>query len=135
MSSTATVPKVMTALIRRPDLSREDFARYYEQTHAPLGATYIPWRKYVRNHLVNASPADPGYDCLGEFWLDSMASLGAVLAGPLGEFYARDEAQFMKLNPPGPGGWATSSTARAADVTEHLLYGSPRAVDSSAILK
>ena len=84
---------------RRADLTRPAFREYYERRHAPLALRHLRWfRRYVRNHVVAAAPADPPFDALSEFWYDSAADLDAVIAfltSPAGAVLRDDEAQFM----------------------------------------
>src|SRR5688572_5899249 len=84
---------------RRADLTRAAFREYYERRHAPLALHHLRWfRRYVRNHVISATPADPPFDALSEFWYDSAADLDAVVAfltSPTGAALRDDEAQFM----------------------------------------
>ena len=64
-TSTMTL-KALALMPRRPDLTREQFRRYYESRHTPLALRYLRFRKYVRNHLLDAP--DIGFDCVSEFW-------------------------------------------------------------------
>jgi hypothetical protein len=110
--------KVITLIPRRPDISRAEFKAYYEDKHAPLGTRYFPFDKYVRNHLVAASPEDVGFDVLMECWLDRETAM-ASLTGEIGAIFTEDEARFMNA-PPRPEGF---------DAIEQTLIGPPRAVD------
>ena len=61
---------------RRANLSRPAFREYYEQRHAPLALQHLrSFRRYVRNHVVAATPADPPFDALSEFWYDGVAAV------------------------------------------------------------
>ena len=63
--------KIMLLVSRRPDVSREEFRRYYEEHHAPLAATRLPFLvRYVRNYVVDEFRADIDCDCVTEFWFD-----------------------------------------------------------------
>jgi len=117
-----TAMKVVTLIARRPDLTREAFRTYYETRHAPLGTRYFPFEKYVRNHIVDSSPADPGFDCLMECWLDRRKALQS-LEGPVGAIFAEDEAKFM------------TQRGLGVDVEERLIAGDPRGVDPRGIRK
>jgi uncharacterized protein (TIGR02118 family) len=100
--------KCLCALTRRPDVSRAEFQHYYEANHAPLAIKYYPFRRYVRNHLLDAE--DIGFDTISEYWADDFAALGQLSNGPAGEIMQADERKFMDSSKVSPG---------AAD--EHLL--------------
>ncbi len=110
--------KVITLIARRPGTSRAAFKAYYEGTHAPLGARYFPFEKYVRNHLASSAPDDVGFDVMMECWLDQEKAY-AILTGEIDRLFADDEARFMDA-PPRPVG---------VDAIEHLLAGPARGVD------
>jgi hypothetical protein len=112
------IMKVITLIARRPGSSRAEFKAYYEDNHAPLGARYFPFDKYVRNHLAASWPDDVGFDVLMESWLDRARAM-AILTGEIDQIFAADEARFMNA-PPRPEG---------IDVVTHVLVGPPRGVD------
>jgi uncharacterized protein (TIGR02118 family) len=65
--------KFMVMMKRKPGITREEFRRYYEEVHAPAALKRFPIRKYVRNYVVVPPGApEPGFDCITEFWYDSM---------------------------------------------------------------
>ena len=113
---------------RRADLTRPAFREYYEQRHAPLALRHLRWfRRYVRNHVVAAAPADPPFDALSEFWYDSAADLDAVIAfltSPAGAVLRDDEAQFMNR-----------SAIRIVRTEESLLFGPARATEQGVVPK
>ncbi|QZP08326.1 hypothetical protein [Caenibius sp. WL] len=41
---------------KRSDFSREQFKDYYENVHSRLGMKYFKFSKYLRNHVIEASP-------------------------------------------------------------------------------
>lgn len=85
--------KNVSAIVRRPDLTREQFRDHYEQSHAPLAERIFPFSRYVRNHVL--SPGKCGFDVLSEFWFADPAAIAAALEGPHGAAVRRDELQFM----------------------------------------
>jgi uncharacterized protein (TIGR02118 family) len=104
--------KLMYALRRRADLSRDEFQRYWHGQHAPLvrrHAAALGIRRYVQVHTAydEATRALPGvrgpmaepYDGVAELWWDSLDDLAARLATPAGIEGARaladDERAFI----------------------------------------
>lgn len=84
--------KALALMPRRPDLTREQFRRYYETRHTPLALRYFRFRKYVRNHLLTAP--DIGFDCVSEFWPRRMDATFALMQTNVGERMHEDERQF-----------------------------------------
>ena len=106
--------KLVYALRRRSDLTREDFQRYWRETHAPLvagRAEALRLRRYVQVHTLQ-TPLDGAlsehrgaaiepFDGVAELWWDSVEDMAAVLSTPEGaaasaELLA-DEANFIDL--------------------------------------
>ncbi len=96
-----------TILLRRhPSMSREAFADYHRQTHAPLfcalPSVRAHVRRYVQSHalpLPMPSLPDAGFDGITEIWTDDVAGLEAVFTSD--EYVARirpDEARFLDLH-------------------------------------
>lgn len=113
---------------RRADLDRPAFRDYYESRHAPLALRHLrQFRRYVRNHVVAATPADPPFDALSEFWFDSAADIDAVIAflgSPAGAVLREDEARFMDR-----------AGVRIVRVAESLLFGPARATEDGVVTK
>jgi uncharacterized protein (TIGR02118 family) len=113
---------------RRPDLTRQAFREYYERRHAPLALKHLRcFRRYVRNHVVASTPAEPSFDALSEFWYDSAADVDAVIAilnSPAGAVLRDDEAQFMDR-----------AGIRIVRVQESLLFGPARSTEDGVVTK
>jgi uncharacterized protein (TIGR02118 family) len=65
--------KVISVVHKKPDISKEDFYRYWKDVHGPLVAQALPgMKKYVQNHLIRV----PGYEYEGngliETWYDDV---------------------------------------------------------------
>ncbi|MBL7120093.1 MAG: EthD domain-containing protein [Dehalococcoidia bacterium] len=69
--------KVITLLKRKQGLSREQFSKYWRETHASIAlATHPAMRGYVQNHAVKLMPeGEPEYDGIAETFYDDMESL------------------------------------------------------------
>ena len=94
--------KGMALIKRRPDISREEFARHYEEAHAPLALKYFrDWKAYIRNHVVETLRGEePAFDCISEFWHADWKGIertmqfnASAAAQPLRE----DELSFMDI--------------------------------------
>src|SRR5438309_3985732 len=85
----ALMIKLVFCLRRRPELSREEFQRYWREQHAPLvrsHAEVLRIRRYVQVHslpresqtALQASRGGPEeYDGVAELWWDSLDDLSA----------------------------------------------------------
>lgn len=120
--------KTLGFIPRRGDLTRAAFRDYYETRHAPLALRHIRVvAKYVRNHVVSGEPADPGFDCLSEFWFGEPKAFYDVcdwLASPAGQMLRDDEAQFMDR-----------SRIASCAVNERLLHGPARPLEHGVVRK
>lgn len=79
--------KTMTLLKRRPGMSLEEFRRYYEENHAPLGLSLMPQaRRYMRRYVVpvayptTGKSGEPDFDVVTEVWCENRESYEALLA-------------------------------------------------------
>ena len=106
--------KLVYCLRRRPELSRDEFQRYWRQTHGPLvreraGALGI--KRYVQLHTLDSplnealrasrgSAGEP-FDGVAELWWDSAESLAAATATEEGRRAAQellaDEGRFIDV--------------------------------------
>jgi uncharacterized protein (TIGR02118 family) len=103
--------KLIFCLRRRPDMSVEEFHRYWRDDHAPLvtrHAATLGIRRYVQLHTVPgpvnamlaASRGGPeAYDGVAELWFDSAESLASSAATDEGMAaaaeLAHDEERFI----------------------------------------
>jgi uncharacterized protein (TIGR02118 family) len=103
--------KLVFALRRRSDLTREEFQRYWREEHGPLVRSYaevLGIRRYVQVHTLpdevhaplRASRAAPeAYDGVAELWYDGLEALGAAVATDEGRAAAlallEDERRFI----------------------------------------
>lgn len=78
--------KVMVGLVRRDDMSREDFRRWWLQEHAPLARTLPGVRRIRFNVLDEGAP----FDGIAELWFDSAEAADAAYATDIGKAVAAD---------------------------------------------
>jgi len=105
--------KLVFCARRLPHLSRDEFQRYWRETHGPLVARYaavLRIRRYVQVHTLDdpvqdalrASRGGPEpYDGVAELWWDSRDELEAATRDPAGQAAAlallEDERRFIDL--------------------------------------
>jgi len=109
------VVKLVFCLRRRSDLSRDEFQRYWRETHGPLvreRQAVLGIRRYVQVHTLPAGTSsalaasrgveDEEYDGVAELWWDSLEALGAAAASPegrrAGAELLEDERRFLDLD-------------------------------------
>ena len=90
---------------RNPELSREEFSRYWREQHGPLTARLIPGlRRYVQNHFVNIPGEEFEGDGIVEMWYDDIAAWQnsmKFMQTPEGRPLAEDGAKFARMRPGG----------------------------------
>jgi uncharacterized protein (TIGR02118 family) len=116
--------KTVGLMPRRPDISRAAFREHYETRHAPLALGKFPFAKYIRNHVIASDPDPIGFDCLSEFWVEDVAEIHRIMAGPIGEVMREDERRFTDQPNIGP-----------AVAEETHIFGPARIVDDGITLK
>src|SRR5689334_10700935 len=105
--------KLVFAIRRREDISREEFHRYWLEEHGPLARNLVEplgARRYVQAHTVapelNAQLAatrdtSEAFDGLAEIWWDSLDALVAAFTSEEGQqagtALMEDEAKFIHL--------------------------------------
>ena len=112
--------KLVFALTRRPEYTRESFQAYWFDHHAPLVASVkepLRIRRYVQAHSLpaelsadlRASRGGPeGYDGVAQLWWDSLEDVAEAMTDPAGVAAGRmlleEEAKFIDL-PRSPLWW------------------------------
>lgn len=77
--------KLMVGLIRREDMTREEFERWWLDEHAPLART-LPGVERIRFNLLTEGP----YDGIAELWFASEEAIVAAYATEIGKAVAAD---------------------------------------------
>lgn len=103
--------KLVYCLRRKPDVSPEEFRRYWLDHHAPLirkHAKTLKLKRYVQTHptpcelmdAFNKSRDVPPYDGIAEIWYDNVDDITTASATPEGKAAAKeiwvDEAKFAE---------------------------------------
>jgi|SRR5277367_3747170 len=89
--------KVVYCIIKKAGLTDEEFFRYWESVHGPIGARIPRLRKLVQSHRLTL-PGDerrPGYDGIAELWFDDMEALLAARQSPEWKASTDDEVNFV----------------------------------------
>jgi hypothetical protein len=103
--------KLTFALVRLPHLSRDEFQRYWFETHAPLVASVketLRIRRYVQLHSLPAEVSEPlriaragpeGFDGVAQLWWDSFEAMATrdPAAAEAGRLLLEDERKFIDL--------------------------------------
>jgi uncharacterized protein (TIGR02118 family) len=87
--------KTISLIGRRADFSSADFQAYYEEKHAPLAVSTLPFAAYRRNHVVARSESLPAFDVMPEFYFDDFSAVPEIMATEAGKALKADELNFM----------------------------------------
>lgn len=89
--------KLVALVRRRPDLSKQAFADYWVNVHAPLAAA-IPGMRGYRINIAGDTGDMPAaaYDGSAEIWFDSREAMEAGLASPQNDIAAKDTENFLE---------------------------------------
>ena len=90
--------KIILLLYRRPDLSAEDFRRYWHEQHRTLLERLPGLQRLILNDVVPV-PGGASSTCAGisEDWFESPEAMQAAFASPEGQAVAADAANFLDL--------------------------------------
>jgi uncharacterized protein (TIGR02118 family) len=73
--------KVISLIFKKPDLTDEDFSRYWKGKHGPLAGKVIPGlRKYTQNHFLKLPGLKYEGNGLVELWFDDLEGVKKYLA-------------------------------------------------------
>jgi uncharacterized protein (TIGR02118 family) len=89
--------KQVYCVSKKAGLSDEEFFRYWENVHGPIGARIPRLRKLVQSHRVIV-PGDKhrsDYDGMAELWFDDIEALLAARQSPEWRASSEDEANFI----------------------------------------
>ena len=103
--------KTCSVLTRRAGITPRAFRTYYEEIHAPLARRFLPFRKYVRNHVIAASKSID-FDVIMESWFDDGVNPADAVSP--------DERALLDID---LRNFARSERIRSAHVEERTLWG------------
>ena len=89
--------KLIYCISKLPELSVEEFQRYWRETHAPIAGAIPGLRRYVQSHVVPDvyDRSTPPYDGAAELWFDDMDALRKAMASPETRAALDDEKNFI----------------------------------------
>jgi uncharacterized protein (TIGR02118 family) len=89
--------KLVYCIRKKAGLTDEEFFRYWENVHGPVGGRIPRLRKLVQSRRLNV-PEDkhrPDYDGMAELWFDDVEALLAARQSPEWKASTEDEANFI----------------------------------------
>jgi len=89
--------KLVYCISKKAGLSDEEFFRYWEDIHAPIGARIPLLRKLVQSRRLNVTEDKhrPDYDGMAELWFDDVEALLEARQSPEWKASSEDEANFI----------------------------------------
>ena len=92
-----TMIKLVYCITKKAGLTDEEFFRYWENIHGPIGARIPRLRKLVQSHRLTL-PGDRSrsdYDGMAELWFDDLEALLAARQSPEWKASTADETNFI----------------------------------------
>lgn len=86
--------KLIILLKKKNELSDQDSAKYWLETHAPLAKKMPGLRKYVVNVVKRPPNREPDYNGVVELWFDDIDSMKKAFASPEGHATQEDTERF-----------------------------------------
>ncbi len=93
--------KAISLLVRRPELTHEQFVKHWLEIHAPLALKVSGIRRYVQSHIIDERrrPDIPAIgleiDGIAELWYDNRDTMTRALASPEMKALHADGALFI----------------------------------------
>ena len=82
---------------RRSELTREQFRRYFRETHGPLAAAISGVRRYIQNFVEPDERRNPPWDVVVEFWFDDRESMETAWHSQEGRRATEDNSNCLDL--------------------------------------
>jgi len=92
--------KLVYCITKKTGLTDEEFFRYWEKIHGPIGARIPRLRRLVQSHRIPIAGdrRPPDYDGVAELWFDDLDALLAARESPEWKASSKDEANFIDPN-------------------------------------
>lgn len=89
--------KLIYCISKKPDLSVEEFQRYWRETHGPIAGRIPGLRRYVQCHVVPElyGRQSPAYDGAAELWFDDLGALRTAMQSAETRAALEDEKNFI----------------------------------------
>jgi uncharacterized protein (TIGR02118 family) len=89
--------KVVYCISKKAGLTDEEFFRYWQEVHGPIGARIPRLRRLVQSRRVKVAgdKYEPDYDGVVELWFDSVEDLLAARQSEEWKASSEDEANFI----------------------------------------
>jgi uncharacterized protein (TIGR02118 family) len=90
--------KLIYCISRKPELSVEEFQRYWRDTHGPIAGRIPGLRRYVQSHVVPElydRQTQPAFDGAAELWFEDLDAMRAAMQSPEVAAAMEDEKNFI----------------------------------------
>jgi uncharacterized protein (TIGR02118 family) len=90
--------KLIYCISKKPDMSVEEFQRYWRDVHAPIAGAIPGLRRYVQCHVVPetyGAQNKPAYDGAAELWFDDLDAMRTAMRTPEVAAAVEDEKNFI----------------------------------------
>jgi uncharacterized protein (TIGR02118 family) len=87
--------KLVYCISKLPNLSDEEFHRYWRDVHGPIGSRVPGCRKYVQSHAVQLGKTRPPYDGCAEMWFDDREAYKKAMRSAELKAALEDEKNFI----------------------------------------
>lgn len=87
--------KLVEFVIRNPDLTHEEFAEYWLETHSPLASELPGLQRYVTSLPVD--PDESEYDGVLELYFTDREALSSAFGSETGQEVLADAEQFIQV--------------------------------------
>ena len=92
--------KLVYCITKKAGMTEEDFFRYWQNVHGPIGARIPQLRRLIQSRTMTV-PGDqyrPDYDGMAELWFDDVDALLSARQSSEWKASSEDEANFIDHN-------------------------------------